>query len=283
MRFRFILAEKANYPVLVMCRVLRVTRSGFYAWASRKPSARARQDRVALVRIRAIYRRHRGRYGSPRIYRELNTGAVLGRHRIARLMRSDGITARQKRRFRVASDTGVTRRHARNRVRREFSVGQPNRVWLGDITYLRAVDGWLFLSCFLDLHSRRVVGWTLNDNLDAQSTCEALNQAIRIRRPNPGLIVHSDRGSQYAGDEFQRVLRRHDFVTSMSRKGNCWDNAPMESFFATLKRELALGSALTSCEVRHLVAEYIDYYNAERLHSSLDYMTPTAYENCVAG
>jgi transposase InsO family protein len=282
-RFRFILAEKANYPVVVMCRVLRVARSGFYAWARREPSVRDRQDRVALVRIRAVYRRHCGRYGSPRIHRELNTGPdAIGRHRIARLMRLDGLTARQKRRFRIAQHAQLNRRHARNRVRREFSVAQPNRIWLGDITYLRAADGWLFLSCFLDLHSRRVVGWTLDDKLDARATCDALKKAIQLRRPNAGLIVHSDRGAQYTGEDFQRVLRQHNFIASMSRKGNCWDNAPMESIFATLKRELAIRPTLISHEVRRLVADYIAYYNTERIHSALDYMTPTAYEKCVA-
>ena len=283
MRFRFILAEKANYPVAVMCRVLCVTRSGFYAWAKRKPSKRARKDRAALVRIRAIHRAHRRRYGSPRIYRELRKGPhALGRHRIARLMRLDGLTARAKRRFRVAYDSAATKRISPNRLRREFSVGQPNRVWLGDITYLHTASGWIFLSCFLDLHSRCIVGWSVSSTLEARATCNALQRAVRERRPGQNLLVHSDRGVQYAGEEFQRLLRQLGFVGSMSRKGNCWDNAPMESFFATLKRELALPSMLTAREVERLIGEYIDYYNHVRLHSALDYMTPNAYEESVA-
>jgi len=283
MRFRFILAEKANYPVTTMCRVLRVTRSGFYAWSNRKPSKRDRTDRAALVHIRAIHRAHRGRYGSPRIHRELKKGThALGRHRIARLMRLDGITARAKRRFRVPHDGSTTKRIAPNRLRREFRVAQPNRVWLGDITYLHTANGWIFLSCFLDLHSRCIVGWSVSPTLEARATCHALQRAARERRPGPHLLVHSDRGVQYAGEEFQRLLRQLGFVGSMSRKGNCWDNAPMESFFATLKRELALPSMLTAREVERLIGEYIDYYNHVRLHSALDYMTPSAYEESVA-
>ena len=283
MRFRFILAEKANYPVAVMCRVLCVTRSGFYAWAKRKPSKHDRADRAALVRIRAVHRAHQGRYGSPRIHRELKKGTdALGRHRIARLMRLDGITARAKRRFRVPHDSAATKRIAPNRLRREFLVGHPNRVWLGDITYLHTVSGWIFLSCFLDLHSRCIVGWSVSPTLEARATCNALKKAARERRPGQNLLVHSDRGVQYAGEEFRRLLRQLGFVGSMSRKGNCWDNAPMESFFATLKRELALPSTLTAREVERLIGEYIDYYNHVRLHSALDYMTPNAYEESVA-
>jgi putative transposase len=282
MRFRFIEAEKANYPVTVLCRVLHVRRSGFYAWRLRAPSERARVNVAARVHIRAIYRQHRRRYGSPRVYRELKAhGVALGRHRVARLMREEGLRAKGKRRFCVTTDSAHRHRVSPNRVARNFRAPAPNRVWLSDITYLATGEGWLYLTCFLDVYSRRVVGWAVDDTLHAESVCRALTEAAARRRPGTGLLVHSDRGVQYAGEHFQRLLRQRGFVSSMSRKGNCWDNSPMESFFATLKREIADAPWPTKNAAEADLAAYFAYYNHERRHSALDYLTPAEYESAA--
>ena len=279
MRFRFIAAEKANYPVTVLCHVLQVRRSGFYAWLGRKPSARQRANLAACVHIRAVYREHRRRYGSPRIYRELGAkGHEVGRHRVARLMRLEGLRALGKRRFCVTTNSAHGHRVAPNRLARKFAVKRPNSVWLSDITYLPTSEGWLYLSCFLDLYSRRIVGWAVDDTLEASATCRALRQAVAARQPHKALTIHSDRGVQYAGHSFQRLLRQHRFVSSMSRKGNCWDNAPMESFFATLKRELLDKPWTTKAAAEADLIDYFSYYNRIRRHSALDYLSPREFE-----
>jgi putative transposase len=282
-RFRFIEAEKANFPIAALCRVLRVRRSGFYAWRKRAPSMRARTNVAARVHIRAIYRQHRRRYGSPRVYRELRAQGMVavGRHRVARLMREEGLRARARRRYSVTTDSSHCHRVAPNRVGRNFSAAAPNRVWLTDITYLETGEGWLYLTCFLDVYSRRVVGWVVDDGLQAEPICGALSEAIARRRPQPGLLVHSDRGRQYAGEHFQRLLRQRGFLSSMSRKANCWDNAPMESFFATLKREIADGPWPTKSAAEADLVAYFTYYNHERRHSALDYRTPAEYESAA--
>lgn len=282
MRFRFIEAEKANYPITVLCEVLRVRRSGFYAWRVRAPSVRAQRNVAARVHIRAIYRQHRRRYGSPRVYLELHKqGVALGRHRVARLMREEGLRAKAKRRYCVTTNSAHHHRVAPNRVARNFSAPAPNRVWLTDITYLETREGWLYLTCFLDVYSRRVIGWVVDESLHAEPICRALIEATARRQPGPGLLVHSDRGVQYAGEHFQRLLRQHGFVSSMSRKGNCWDNAPMESFFATLKREIADAPWPTKSAAEAELAAYFTYYNHERRHSTLDYRTPAEYESAA--
>ena len=281
MRFVFIAAEKANFRVVTMCRVLRVARSGFYAWCKRGESTRARSAKTALVHIRATYRHHKARYGSPRVHRELcDQGLSIGRHRVARLMKSEGLYARQKRRFRKTTNSNHGFRLANNLVARHFEATAPNRIWLSDITYVYTREGWLYLVCFLDVHSRRIVGWDIDDTLDASSTCRALWRALAERRPSRNLVLHSDRGIQYASEEFRRVLRVHDITQSMSRKGDCWDNAPMESFWGTLKRELIEANGTAPRLVVHqAIADYIDYYNRERKHSTLDYVTPVEYES----
>jgi len=281
-RFRFIEAEKASYSVTALCRVLRVRRSGFYAWRVRAPSVRARANVAARVHVRAIYRQHRRRYGSPRVYRELRAqGIALGRHRVARLMREEGLRAKGKRRYCVTTDSAHRLGVAPNRVARNFGAPAPNRVWLSDITYLATGEGWLYLTCVLDVYSRRMVGWAVDDSLHAEATCRALTEATARRRPRPGLVVHSDRGAQYAGEHFQRLLSQRDFISSMSRKGNCWDNAPMESFFATLKREIADAPWPTKNAAEADLLAYFAYYNHERRHSALDYLTPAEYESAA--
>jgi putative transposase len=280
MRFRFILAEKAHYPIVALCRNLEVTRAGFYAWCHRPVPKRELRDATALVHVRAVYKRSHRRYGSPRVYRQLQEERVpIGRHRVARLMRLDGLRGKAKRRYRVTTNSRHDLRVAPNLVARQFEVEGPNQVWLSDITYLATAEGWLYLSAVLDLHSRRIVGWSLDDHLEASGVCRALRHAIATRRPPPGLVVHSDRGVQYAGEDYQRLLRAHQVRCSMSRKGNCWDNAPMESFFGSLKRELDQPKPWpTMRAAEDDVAEFIRFYNHERLHSALDYRSPVRYE-----
>jgi putative transposase len=206
MRFVFIAAEKANFRVVTMCRVLRVARSGFYAWCKRGESTRARSAKTALVHIRATYRHHKARYGSPRVHRELcDQGLSIGRHRVARLMKSEGLYARQKRRFRKTTNSNHGFRLANNLVARHFEATAPNRIWLSDITYVYTREGWLYLVCFLDVHSRRIVGWDIDDTLDASSTCRALCRALAERRPSRNLVIHSDRGIPV---RFRRVSTR---------------------------------------------------------------------------
>jgi putative transposase len=278
-RFRFIEAEKAFYPIAALCRNLQVQRSGFYAWRKRAPSPRAVANGAALVHIRTIFRQHRQYYGSRRVEGALREeGIRLGRHRVARLMRSDGLRARTRKRFRVTTDSGHRLPVAENVLARRFDWKRPNRAWLADITYLWTAEGWAYLSCLLDLYSRRVIGWCVSEALDGRASRRLLEQAIVIRRPRPGLIHHSDRGRQYAGEDYQRVLQRHGITCSMSRKRNCWDNAPMESFFATLKLEIGDNRWPTRSAAAHAIAKYITYYNTQRIHSTLDYLTPVQYE-----
>lgn len=283
MKFRFIQAEKAHYPVTALCRNLQVTRSGFYAWAKRPLSRRDVANGAALVHIRAIYRRHRQNYGSPRVRRDLrDEGIEMGRHRVARLMREDGLRAKTARKFRVTTNSRHSHPVAENLLARRFDRDQPNQAWVTDLTYVWTDEGWLYLSCILDLHGRRVVGWGASENLDASMSCDVLEQAIAARRPPPGLLHHSDRGVQYACDDYQRILRRHGITCSMSRRGNCWDNAPMESFFGSLKREIGETRWPSRSAAIHDIAAYIGYYNQERRHSALDYLTPVQYEGRAA-
>jgi putative transposase len=281
-KFALVDAKKAEFPVAAMCRWLEVSRSGFYAWCKRRASGtrRGHQDAALLVEVRALHRQHKQRYGSPRIHRELRAqGRRIGRKRVERLMRQDGLRARQPRRFVVTTDSRRTKSAAPNRLQRDFSVGRLNRAWVGDVTFLPTVMGWLYLAVLIDVGSRRVVGWATSRSNDTELAMTALHRALAQRRVRRKLIHHTDRGSPYASLEYQLLLREHGIVASMSRKGDCWDNAVAESFFATLKSELDLRPVMSEGEVNRIVAEYIDdYYNIERLHSALDYMAPAEYE-----
>lgn len=280
MRFSFIAAEKA-FPVTVMCDVLGVSCSGFYAWRSRTPSRRAREDQQLAVEVRSIHAESRRRYGSPRVHADLHEkGRRTSRKRIARLMREQGLQARQKRRFRVTTDSTHAMPVAANILDRRFETRAPDTVWATDITYLWTNEGWLYLAVILDLFSRRVVGWALSDRMTRQRTLDALDMALARRSPPAGLIHHSDRGSQYASHDYRRALDAHGIVCSMSRRGNCWDNAVAESFFSTLKVELVYETAWrTRDEARAEVFEYLEvFYNGQRRHSSLGYLSPIAFE-----
>ncbi len=284
MKFTCILAEKAFFPVALMCRCLEVSRSGFYAWQRRPPSERAKDNHRLLAHIHEAHEQSRKTYGSPRIHKALAAeGHSAGRHRIARLMRTAGIRPRQKRRWVRTTHSRPNDPVAPNIVARQFTRHAPNQVWAGDITYLSTAQGWLYLAVVLDLHSRRVVGWAMSDVIDTRLTLGALEMALERRGAPTGLIHHSDRGTQYASAEFQRVLRQHGIQCSMSRRGDCWDNAVAESFFATLKTELVDGRVYASRqEAKSEVFEYIEvFYNRQRLHSALGYRSPADVEERV--
>jgi putative transposase len=237
--YGFIREHVADFPVQVMCEVLGVSRSGYYAWASRLESARAVEDRAVSAEIRAAHTASRGRYGSPRVHAALRAhGRRVGRKRVARLMRGMGLSARRKRRFRRTTDSAHAFSVAPNLLGRDFTASAPDRVWLADLTYIWTADGWLYLAVVLDLFSRRVVGWATSSTNDRALALDALSSALRLRRPPPGLVHHSDRGSPYASDDYRAALRARGIVASMSRKGDCYDNAVAESFFATARAEL---------------------------------------------
>lgn len=284
MKFEFIRAEKASYPVRLMCRVLDVSSSGFYAWL-KKGSARERSDRQVLKVIREVFEQCRETYGSPRIYRELQErGIRCSKARVERLMRENGITPPRKKKYRVTTDSNHRNPVAPNLLQRDFSASGPNRRWVSDITYVWTWEGWLYLAVVLDLFSRRIVGWAMDRRLETESlTLRALHMALFGRAPDRGLIHHSDRGSQYTGEVYRDALRARGIVCSMSRRGDCWDNAAIESFFATLKLELIhRRSFRTRAEARLEIFEYLEvFYNRQRRHSYLGWLTPAAFEQAV--
>jgi putative transposase len=281
-RFAFIATEKARFPVTLLCQVLQVSRSGFYAWQQRPAAQRTRQNQRLGLEIAAIFAESRGRYGSPRVHAELrDRGHRTGRKRVARLMHLAGLHARERHRFRRTTNSGHDMAIRGNLLARQFSVTQPNISWATDITYLWTLEGWLYLAVMLDLFSRRVVGWAISERLERGIALDALTMALRNRRPPHGLLHHSDRGSQYASHEYQQLLAANGIRSSMSRRGNCWDNAVAESFFATLKLELVYQTQWrTRAEARNAVFEYIElFYNRRRRHSALEYLSPEQFEN----
>lgn len=285
-RFEFIRAEKAAFSVERLCEALQVSRSGYYAWAERSPSPRARSDEQLGAEIRAIHREHKDRYGSPRIHSELTEqGHRISRKRVARLMRENGLKARPRRRFRRTTDSRHKHPVAPNLLARNFTVGARDQAWVGDITYIWTMEGWAYLAVLIDLYSRRVVGWALRKSLDRELAVAALERAIRLRAPERGLIHHTDRGCQYASAEYREILHQHGFACSMSGAGDCWDNAVAESFFATLKKELVHGCAFaTRTEAYDAISDYIEnYYNPKRRHSTNGHISPSRFESIDTG
>jgi putative transposase len=276
-----------EFRVMAMCRVLQVSRSGYYAWRRRPPSARTQTNQRLIARMRVLHQETREAYGARKMWHLLKReGVACGRHRVARLRRMAGIVALRRRRY---VRTVQVRQHETpaipNRLNQQFAVSAKNRVWAGDLTFVPTRTGWLTVAVLLDLYSRRVVGWAMSPRQALSVVVEAWWMAWRRQRPAPGLIHHSDQGNQYRAGLYQTVLARRGVVMSMSRKGNCYDNAPVESFFSTLKNELVRHRQFQSqAEARYAIAEYIErFYNCQRLHQALAYRSPEEFERQEGG
>ena len=284
MRFAFIHAERAGYPVTALSRALSVSRAGFYAWLARPESKRSAEDRRLAVLVRAAHDESRRTYGSPRVHVELAAqGERVGRKRVVRLMRQEGLKARVRRRYRCTTMSEHDQPIAPNLLAREFQAEAPNRRWVGDTTELLAGSGKLYLAAVLDLYSRLIVGWAVSAVNDRHLTGRALEQALRRRSPESGLMHHSDQGSTYASQDYRQALEARDITCSMSRRGDCWDNAVMESWFSTLKFEL--GERFESHgQAKDALFDYIEvFYNQKRRHSTVGYASPAEHEKRYAG
>lgn len=282
MKLSFIDAEKASFPIAAMCRVIGVSRQAYHAARGRGPSARTRADEELQRRVREVFVASGERYGSPRVRHELRTmGERVSKRRVERAMRGQGLVARKRRAFRRSAATSAHHAAAKNVLNRQFTASRPNERWVADMTYMWTSEGWCYLAVVLDLYSRSVVGWAFDSERTASLPLRALENALRSRRPTKPLLHHSDRGSQYTCSTYREALDRAGIAVSVSRRGNCWDNAVAESFFATLKAELVRGPGWPSrSALRTAVFEYIEsFYNRRRLHSSLNYMTPVEVES----
>jgi transposase InsO family protein len=280
-RYRFIEDHATEHRVTALCRALKVSRSGYYGWKTRPECERARANRRLLTHTRAVHARSREAYGIVKTWHALtDQGICCGRNRVARLRRLNGIEARRRRRYRLAYAARNNEPAAPNLLKRDFTVDRPDRVWVGDITFVPTREGWLHLAVLLDLHSRRVVGWAMSERQNRPLAIDALVMAIERRKPKPGLIHHTDQGIVYASSAYRKILKTHHVIPSMSRKGDCYDNAVAESFFSGLKNELVWSNDFrTRAEARGAIFEWIEvFYNRERLHQTLDYVSPVRYE-----
>lgn len=281
MRSAFIDEHRGDWPVTVQCDVLAVSRSGYYAWRNRSPSVTAQRRAALIEQIREVHQASRQTYGSPRVHAELVAqGQTCNRKTVAKCMKQARIRAKTTHRFRVTTtDSNHAHPVAENVVNRNFRPSQMNETWTTDITYIPTDEGWLYLAAVEDLFTREIVGWSMSDRIDSRLVVDALVMALARQCPGEPLVAHSDRGVQYASEHYQRLLKDHGITCSMSRKGNCWDNAPMESFFATLKKELVHHEEYkTRTAARHSLFEYIEvFYNRVRRHSALGYQSPTQF------
>ena len=281
MRFAFIAEQAVHYQVTRLCRVMDVSRRGYYDWLSRPESKRSLENGELFERIKALFYQHREVYGAPRIHKVLQQqGERCSLNRVARLMRINQLAPKTIKKFRITTDSRKSRYPAKNILNREFAAEQPNEKWVADVTYIPTREGWLFLATVLDLYSRKIVGWSMAHRLTSDLAQRALQHAVDARSPKPGLIVHSDRGKEYYAGEYQAFLNRHDFICSMSRRGDCYDNAVMESFFHSLKvEETHHRDFKTRDEARIALFDYIElFYNRQRLHSSIGYLSPVDFE-----
>ena len=279
-------AHTGRVPVRLMCRTLAVSPSGYYAWVARPESRRTAENRRLVAEIRVIHAASRQTYGSPRIHATLQAqGQRVSPHRVARLMRADGIRAKTVKQWRATTDSAHPYPVVPNTLNRQFAVAAPNRVWAGDITYIWTAEGWLYLAVVLDLYSRRVIAWGMGSRLTQELATAALTMALEHRRPARGVVHHTDRGSQYAATGYRELLAGHGLTASMSRRGNGWDNAVVESFFHTLKTELVFHRRyLTREEARQDIFEWIEvFYNRVRRHSTLGYRSPAEFEARATG
>lgn len=284
-RFKFIDENRQIYPIQVMCKVLEVSRSAYYSWCNRLPSARQVEAQILADQISEIHDMSRRTYGSPRIHAELTgRGVSVSPNRVARIMRKIKIKAKTKGRFKTTTDSKHNLPVAPNLLNQNFKADQPDRIWCADLTYLRTMEGWVYLAVIIDLFSRRIVGWSMRDNMRKGLVLEALEMALKARNPGSETIHHSDRGSQYCSDAYRRRLDAHGIRASMSRKGNCYDNAVVESFFHTLKTEhVYFQTFFTKEQARQSVFEFIEvFYNRIRIHSGLDFKSPVRYEQMAA-
>jgi putative transposase len=280
-KFAFIAVKRVAFPVGPMCRVLGVSSSGYYAWRKRPVAPKTKADALLAVEVVGAHRRSRGTYGSPRVHAELRArGTRVGRKRVERLMREQGIQARRKRRFRRTTDSNHPNPVAPNVLARRFEPEAPNRAWVTDVTYVWTDEGWLFLVVMLDLFARKVVGWSTSALNDTSLALAALHAALRTRRPAAGLVHHSDRGSPYASEDYRDALKDGGLIPSMSRTGDCWDNAVAESFFATIKAELIDAERFpTRAAATATIGDYIErFYNPQRRHSHLGFLSPIEFE-----
>lgn len=282
MKYAFIRAHRREFRVYRMCTVLKVSRSGYYDWQVRPESKRLRQDRALLGEIRKIHERSKEAYGAIKTWRSLQQiGIVCGKHRVARLRRLAGIEARRKRKFRLAYQARNSAPAAPNLLPKPFKAAYPDQIWMADVTFIPTRAGWLYLAVLIDLYSRLVVGWSMKDRPNQELVNEALMMAMEQRRPEPGLVHHSDQGILYASGSYLKLLKKYGMVRSMSRKGNCYDNAVVESFFSSLKNEIIHHRDYYAREqARTEIFQYIElFYNRKRIHQSLDYQTPLQYES----
>jgi len=282
MKYRAIKACQGEFDIRVMCRVLKVSRSGYYDWLKREPSKRAKQEAVLQAKIKTIWQDSRQTYGVPRIQAELHAqGIAIGRKRVSRLMKLMDLKVRKIKPFKPRTTIGdASHPVAANLLDRQFTeVKAPNKVWLVDITYVATQEGWLYVAGVMDLYSRKIVGLSMDEHMRSELVEKALKMAKQSRRPSSGLLHHSDRGSQYTANAYQKQLQKMKVKVSMSRKGNCWDNAPMESFWATLKRECVIDTFASRTEARAVIFDYVmGFYNRRRRHSSLGYLNPEHFE-----
>ena len=287
MKYAWIEEHSDRYRAVSLCRVLRVSKSSYYDWRGRSESRRSRETRELVEKIRELREEDKNLlvYGSPRMHEELvDLGYHCSENRVARLMRKNGIRARQARKFRVTTDSKHDNPVAENVLDRQFDVGSPDRAWVSDITYVWTREGWLYLAVVIDLFNRMVVGWSMGNRITQELTLSALRMALWKRKPGRGLLSHSDRGSQYTSKAYRELLDDHGIICSMSRKGNCWDNAVAESFFHTLKTELVYHEDyVTRTEAKSDIFEWIEvFYNRKRRHSSLGYLSPARFEVMMA-
>lgn len=276
-----------NYPIALMCRVLEISRSALYAWRRRRAQrlARERADDAIATQIQEVHEASRATYGSPRVHAKLRRDGVrIGRKRVARVMRAAGLRGKIRRRWRNTTNSNHALPLAPNTLNRQFSAKSSDKVWVVDITYIWIYGGFVYLAVVLDLHTRKVVGWALEDHMRTELVLKALNMALGARVPASDILHHSDRGCQYASESYRKLLEQHGIEASMSRRGNCWDNAVVESFFGTLKQELVHGAKwMTIAEARAAIHDYIEvFYNRQRLHSALGYRTPAEVDQLSA-
>jgi putative transposase len=280
-KYAFIRDHENEFRVVRMCSVLKVSRSGYYAWRDRPVSRRARDDAQLLVHIRRVHLQFRRVYGAVKTWRELNGQAIAcGKHRVARLRKRDGIEAQRKRRFRLTVENHNTAPPAPHLVQRQFAVTQPNRIWVGDMTFIRTRGGFLYLAVLVDLFARKVVGWSMHDRPSLELVLAALQMAVEARRPSAGLVHHTDQGALYSAHRYRACMHEHRIVASMSRRGNCYDNAVAESFFSSLKNELVHHCDFrTHDNARAAIFDYIEvFYNRQRRHQTLGYLSPAQFE-----